>query len=87
MLSGKKLLACEKGVVSKAQVVALSDISPCASLFDEDLIEVSHFSMSSAKITDGAIESAVTSIKVSLQTADGAYSETGETSFKQRNWQ
>ncbi|MEI8599554.1 prepilin-type N-terminal cleavage/methylation domain-containing protein [Vibrio sp. M60_M31a] len=82
-----RLLICEKGVVSQAQILTFDGIDFCRSLFDEDILHVTKFSVSSGTVTNGKTTSALTDIQLGLQTVDGSFSKVETVSIKQRNWQ
>ncbi|MCF7482788.1 pilus assembly protein PilW [Vibrio sp. J1-1] len=82
-----RLLICEKGVVSQAQILTFDGIDFCRSLFDEDIFQVTKFSVSSGTVTNGKTTSALTEVELGLQTVDGSFSKVKTVSIKQRNWQ
>lgn len=82
-----RLFICEKGVVSQTQILTSDGIGFCRSLFDEDIFQVTQFTVSSGTVTNGQNTSALTDIQLGLQTVDGSFSKVETVSIKQRNWQ
>ena len=82
-----RFFICEKGVVSQTQILSFDGIDFCRSLFDDDIFQVTQFTVSSETVTNGGNVSSVTNVKLGLQTIDGVFSEVAEFSIKQRNWQ
>ncbi len=85
--SGNLLRICESGVVSQAQILTIGSIGNCESLFDENIFQVTQFTVSSGVVTNGTRKNAVTDVSLGLQTVDGELSKVAEFSIKQRNWQ
>ncbi len=85
--SGNRLNICETGVVSQASILTLGAVANCESLFDENIFQVTQFTVSSGTITNGSKKNAVTDVSLGLQTVDGTLSKVAEFSIKQRNWQ
>ncbi|CAE6888761.1 PilW family protein [Vibrio sp. B1FLJ16] len=85
--AGNKLNFCIDSVVSQAQITALGEGVTCRSLFDENIFQVTQFTVSSGAVTNGSRKSAVTDVSLGLQTVDGELSKVAEFSIKQRNWQ
>ncbi|EGR3109393.1 pilus assembly protein PilW [Vibrio parahaemolyticus] len=82
-----KLVICENGVVSQAQILSFDGVDFCRSLFDEDIFQVTNFTVNSKVVTNGTNISAVTDVTLALQTVDGVINQVAEFSIKQRNWQ
>lgn len=82
-----RLLICEKGVLSSEKILTFDGVDFCRSLFDEDIFQVTQFSVSSATVTNGKNTSSLTDIQLGLQTVDGSFSKVETVSIKQRNWQ
>lgn len=86
-MSGNLLRICETGVVSQAQILTIGSIGNCESLFDENIFQVTQFTVSSGMVTNGSRKNAVTDVSLGLQTVDGELSKVAGFSIKQRNWQ
>ncbi len=87
--NGSQLKICETGVVSQAEILTFDSVvsGSCDSLFDENVFQVTQFTVSSGTLTNGTRKSAVTNVSLGLQTVDGELSKVAEFSIKQRNWQ
>lgn len=84
---GSKLKFCTDPVVSQAQIKAFDGVGNCSSLFDENIFQVTQFTVSSGTVTNGSRKNAVTDVSLGLQTVDGELSKVAGFSIKQRNWQ
>ncbi|CAM3052814.1 PilW family protein [Vibrio mytili] len=84
---GNKLEFCSNPVVSQAQIKTFGGINSCSPLFDENIIQVTQFSVSSSALTNGSKSTSVTDVSLRLQTVDGALNTVAAFSIKQRNWQ
>lgn len=84
---GNQLKFCSNPVASQADIKSFAGIDFCRSLFDEDILQVTQFSISSASVKNGTKVSGITDVSLGLQTVDGELSKVAEFSIKQRNWQ
>ncbi|MGP8306430.1 PilW family protein [Vibrio sp. YIC-376] len=82
-----RLVMCEQGKVSQTQILTFNAVGSCYSLFDQDIFQVTQFTVSSGTVTNGKNTSALTDIQLGLQTVDGSFSKVETVSIKQRNWQ
>jgi len=84
---GYKLVICETGVASQDQLLTIDSVGNCESLFDENIIQVTHFLVSASSVTNGSKLSGITDVSLGLQTKDGTLNKVASFSVKQRNWQ
>ncbi|TOO17610.1 pilus assembly protein PilW, partial [Vibrio parahaemolyticus] len=68
------------------QILSFDGVDFCRSLFDEDIFQVTNFTVNSKVVTNGTNISAVTDVTLALQTVDGVINQVAEFSIKQRNW-
>ncbi len=84
---GNELEFCSNPVVSQADIKSIDGVNSCTSLFDDNIFQVTQFTVSSGTVTNGTRKNAVTDVSLGLQTVDGALSKVAGFSIKQRNWQ
>ncbi|MCV5991779.1 hypothetical protein OFO94_37520, partial [Escherichia coli] len=70
-----------------AQILTFDGVDFCRSLFDEDIFQVTNFTVNSKVVPNGTNISAGTDGTLALQTVDGVINQVAEFSIKQRNWQ
>ncbi|MBW3697985.1 pilus assembly protein PilW [Vibrio sp. T187] len=85
--NGSRLQICEKGTVSAASLLTLSDVTTCHSLLDEKIIQVDEFLTQSSQLSFGGISSTVTDISIQASIPSANLSQTVTIKVKQRNWQ
>lgn len=85
--SGDKLQACEKGTTTPIDVLSFPEVTSCYSLFDDKVISVDEFEVSSSVVSLGSVQSNITDVAITASIPDVGLSESITISVKQRNWQ
>ncbi|WP_420856336.1 PilW family protein [Vibrio gigantis] len=85
--SGTKLQICEKGTAVSEAIPTFNQVTGCYSLFDDSLIDVDEFSITSQVLEQNSIKTTLTDIRITASIPTVGVSKSISVSVKQRNWQ
>ncbi|MEZ9764137.1 PilW family protein [Vibrio splendidus] len=84
---GTRLKICEKGTTVSEAVLTFSQVTGCYSLFDESILEVDEFNISSQVLEQNSVKTMLTDISIAASIPTAGVSKSISISVKQRNWQ
>lgn len=85
--NGTKLQICEKGTTVSEAIPTFEQVTGCYSLFDETIMDIDEFNITSRVLEQNSIKSTLTDISITASIPTAAVSKSVSVSIKQRNWQ
>ncbi|PQJ61534.1 pilus assembly protein PilW [Vibrio chagasii] len=85
--NGTKLQICEKGTMVSEAIPTFEQVTGCYSLFDDTIIDVDEFNITSRVLEQNSIKSTLTDISITASIPTAAVTKSVSVSIKQRNWQ
>lgn len=85
--NGTKLQICEKGTTVSEAIPTFEQVTGCYSLFDETIMDIDEFNITSRVLERNSIKSTLTDISITASIPTAAVSKSVSVSIKQRNWQ
>ncbi|RJX74265.1 hypothetical protein DZ860_03795 [Vibrio sinensis] len=83
-LLGNQLYTCEK---KSAAIQSFSSLSRCHHLFDQNMLVVPSFAVSTVPLSSSSAQSAMIHFYLEAELRDGRFNHSVSMSVKQRNWQ
>ncbi len=85
--NGTKLQICEKGITVSEAIPTFEQVTGCYSLFDDTIMDVDEFNITSRVLEQNSIKSTLTDISITASIPTAAVTKSVSVSIKQRNWQ
>ncbi len=85
--NGTKLQICEKGITVSEAIPTFEQVTGCYSLFDDTIMDVDEFNITSRILEQNSIKSTLTDISITASIPTAAVTKSVSVSIKQRNWQ
>ena len=85
--NGTKLQICEKGTTVSEAIPTFEQVTGCYSLFDDTIMDVDEFNITSRVLEQNSIKSTLTDISITASIPTAAVTKSVSVSIKQRNWQ
>ncbi|MFV8461735.1 PilW family protein [Vibrio campbellii] len=85
--NGTKLQICEKGTTVSEAIPTFEEVTGCYSLFDDTIMDVDEFNITSQVLEQNSIKSTLTDISITASIPTAAVTKSVSVSIKQRNWQ
>lgn len=85
--NGTKLQICEKGTTVSEAIPTFEQVTGCYSLFDDTIMDVDEFNITSRVLEQNSIKSTLTDISITASIPTVAVTKSVSVSIKQRNWQ
>ncbi|CAH6795752.1 Type IV fimbrial biogenesis protein PilW [Vibrio chagasii] len=85
--NGTKLQICEKGTTVSEAIPTFEEVTGCYSLFDDTIMDVDEFNITSRVLEQNSIKSTLTDISITASIPTAAVTKSVSVSIKQRNWQ
>ena len=85
--NGTKLQICEKGITVSEAIPTFEQVTGCYSLFDDTIMDVDEFNITSRVLEQNSIKSTLTDISITASITTAAVTKSVSVSIKQRNWQ
>ncbi|KAB0304428.1 pilus assembly protein PilW [Vibrio fortis] len=85
--NGTKLQICEKGTTVSEAIPSFEHVTGCYSLFDDTIMVVDEFNITSRVLEQNSIKSTLTDISITASIPTAAVTKSVSVSIKQRNWQ
>ena len=85
--NGTKLQICEKGTTVSEAIPTFEQVTGCYLLFDDTIMDVDEFNITSRVLEQNSIKSTLTDISITASIPTAAVTKSVSVSIKQRNWQ
>ncbi|MFM2599074.1 PilW family protein [Vibrio fortis] len=85
--NGTKFQICEKGTTVSEAIPSFEHVTGCYSLFDDTIMVVDEFNITSRVLEQNSIKSTLTDISITASIPTAAVTKSVSVSIKQRNWQ